>query len=134
MIKHQTTAVAEGYCRPEQIPVDMGYRKDFPLEVRFRFRDENGSVEWMMARDLLANGMLRKQGEGDILIDPSDDGVVRLTLRVLTEHLVIAFNSDDLYRFLVATYTEVAEGHEWPTVGNALDEFLSNPENFKEAH
>lgn len=131
MIKHRTTAIAEGDFNPEQIPVDMGYRKDFPLEVRFRFHDEDGSVEWMMARDLLANGMLRKQGEGDILIDPSDDGVVRFTLRVLGEQLTIAFFSDDLYRFLVATYTEVPEGHEIPTVSNAIDEFLSNFKEFR---
>lgn len=122
MIKQQTVA----RVGDEILDVDLGYRKDYPLEVRFRFYDEDGSVEWMMARDLLANGMMRKQGEGDVVIDPADDGVVSVTLRVLSEQMEIVFSSDDLYKFLVATYTEVAEGEELPTVLNSIDQFISD--------
>ncbi len=84
------------------LPVTMRYDSRDPYAVHATFRTGRGEgVEWVFARDLLAAGMSRHVGEGDVRVWPgSQDGV---------EVVYIALTSPDGEALLAAPAGELAE-------------------------
>lgn len=94
----------------------ISYAAADPYAVTVLFCTQDQSVQWVFARDLLADGLVEDTGDGDVHVWPiadgsgvqsigvqldSPDGVVELTAR-----------GRDITRFLDATYRLVPRGAE----------------------
>lgn len=78
-------------------------------------------VRWVWGRDLLAEGLSRPSGHGDVQVhpdagdDPAGDGragVVVVALRAPSGSADITLPADEVERFLVSTFAEVPAGTE----------------------
>ncbi len=102
------------------LPVLAGlrYQADDPWAVRVTFQtggDEDGTVEWMFARELLTNGVRETVGEGDVRVWPSiADGerVVNLAMASPSGSALFEIDRDALVEFLQQTYLAVPTGSE----------------------
>jgi hypothetical protein len=102
------------------LPVLAGlrYQADDPWAVRVTFQtggDEDGTVEWMFARELLTNGVRETVGEGDVRVWPSiTDGerVVNLAMASPSGSALFEIDRDALVEFLQQTYLAVPTGSE----------------------
>ena len=102
------------------LPVLAGlrYQADDPWAVRVTFQtggDEDGTVEWMFARELLTNGVRETVGEGDVRVWPSiADGerVVNLAMTSPSGSALFEIDRDALVEFLQQTYLAVPTGSE----------------------
>jgi hypothetical protein len=102
------------------LPVLAGlrYQADDPWAVRVTFQtggEEDGSVEWMFARQLLTDGLRATVGEGDVRVWPSlADGerVVNLAMASPSGSALFEIDRDALVEFLQQTYLAVPTGSE----------------------
>lgn len=102
------------------LPVLAGlrYQADDPWAVRVTFQTgegEDGSVEWMFARQLLTDGIRETVGEGDVRVWPSlADGerVVNLAMASPSGSALFEIDRDALVEFLQQTYLAVPTGSE----------------------
>ncbi|MFP5218156.1 MAG: SsgA family sporulation/cell division regulator [Actinomycetes bacterium] len=102
------------------LPVIAGlrYQADDPWAVRVTFEtggNEDGTVEWMFARELLTNGIRETVGEGDVRVWPSlTDGerVVNLAMASPSGSALFEIDRDALVEFLQQTYLAVPTGSE----------------------
>ena len=102
------------------LPVLAGlrYSADDPWAVRVTFQtggEEDGSVEWMFARQLLTEGVRETVGEGDVRVWPSvTDGerVVNLAMASPSGSALFEIDRDALVEFLQQTYLAVPTGSE----------------------
>jgi hypothetical protein len=102
------------------LPVLAGlrYEADDPWAVRVTFQtggDEDGTVEWMFARELLTDGVREAVGEGDIRVWPSmagADRVVNLAMASPSGSALFEIDRDALVEFLQQTYLAVPTGSE----------------------
>jgi hypothetical protein len=89
-----------------------------------------GWVEWVFARDLLADGLIAHAGEGDVRIRPvvDDPEVVAVELSSPSGHAVFEASAQELADFLDRTYDVVVPGNEnlWVDVDEALTRLLPN--------
>lgn len=97
------------------VSVDLGYDTEDPFAVTAAFRGDEGTVEWVFARDLLHEGLDRPSGEGDVQVWPGvEDGreVVLVSLNSPDGHAVLEADAGDLRRFLARTLDMVPAGTE----------------------
>ena len=102
------------------LPVLAGlrYQADDPWAVRVTFQtggDDDGTVEWMFARQLLTDGIREAVGEGDVRVWPSmADGerVVNLAMASPSGSALFEIDRDALVEFLQQTYLAVPTGSE----------------------
>ncbi|MEU1507609.1 SsgA family sporulation/cell division regulator [Kitasatospora sp. NPDC005748] len=96
------------------VAVELSYSSDDPYAVHCFFPDEPVPVSWTFGRDLLAAGLERVCGEGDVRIEPADrqhtwiaisDGDSRGVALLLAR-------TRDLADFLARTYRAVPGGTE----------------------
>jgi hypothetical protein len=119
--------------RTPAVPVQVELRYDTrdPYAVIAAFRTGRaGWVEWVFSRDLLADGLLARAGEGDVRIRPasSDPEIVVVELSSPSGHAVFEASAQRLAEFLDASYDVVLPGREtlWMNVDDALDQMISN--------
>src|SRR5207244_1080080 len=114
----RTTAVFDLLApRTPAVPVTVELRYDTrdPYAVVAAFRTGRaGWVEWVFARDLLADGLIAAAGEGDVRIRPAADDpeVVITELSSPSGHAVFEASSQELADFLDRTYDVVVPGNE----------------------
>ncbi|MER5747714.1 SsgA family sporulation/cell division regulator [Streptomyces sp. NPDC002225] len=98
------------------VPARLRYRSDDPYAVSFAFDTGTGSpVTWTFARDLLADGLLRLAGDGDVLLWPSgtgDHAVFNLALSSPAGHARLAAPFRPVTDWLAHTYRLVPAGQE----------------------
>ena len=102
------------------LPVLAGLRYDAsdPWAVRVAFQtgiEEDATVEWMFARQLLTDGVRQTVGEGDVRVWPSTaDGerVINLAMASPSGSALFEIERDDLVEFLQQTYLAVPTGAE----------------------
>lgn len=97
------------------VAVDLGYDAEDPFAVTAAFRGDEGTVEWVFARDLLHEGLDRPSGEGDVQVWPGvADGreVVLVSLNSPDGHAVLEADASDLRGFLERTLELVPSGSE----------------------
>lgn len=131
LIKYTTSAHlldTESNSGGERQILDLGFRSEYPLEVRMRFRSVTGYTQtWTVSRDVLNDGTMRDAGDGFVLVTPVDDNEsVSITLVGETHAAELYLNKDTLLRFLTETYERVPAGSEGGTVSAALDNELDN--------
>lgn len=93
-----------------RLSVLMRWSSSDPLAVTFKFTDR----EWLLSRDLLAEGMDFPTGIGDVLLCPaeSDSEHLRLYLSSPTGNAELLVPTYDLGMFLAETFTEMPSGLE----------------------
>jgi hypothetical protein len=102
--------------RTPAVPVKVELRYDTrdPYAVVAAFRTGRaGWVEWVFARDLLADGLIAEAGNGDVRIRPAVDDPEA--------------SAQELADFLDRTYDVVVPGNEhlWVDVDEALTHLIS---------
>jgi hypothetical protein len=109
------------------LETELQYSTSDPLAITALFDTGEGEpVRWVFARDLLANGLDHRVGEGDISVWPAlDDGgflAVRLQLQSPDGAALIDADSADIERFLAKTWKLIPQGGEIDHLG--LDRVL----------
>ena len=101
-------------------------RVSFPTLLRYDAKDpyavtatllvgEDRQVDWVFGRDLLAAGLRRQSGEGDVVLSPVEDAScteVELVLSVRDEHARLTMPAESLADFLQASHHVVPPGTE----------------------
>ncbi|HEY6740031.1 MAG TPA: SsgA family sporulation/cell division regulator [Actinopolymorphaceae bacterium] len=87
----------------------------YAVDIVFHTGDPRG-VRWVFARDLLAEGLFRKTGDGDVRVSPHLDDrgtrIVQIELRSPDGEAVLQAPADGLRGFLESTYAVVLPGSE----------------------
>lgn len=113
------------------VKVDLTYNSGDPYAVQASFRTGNGAtVDWVFARDLLADGLIASSGTGDVRVQPmpSDPNRVELELTSPSGHALFTTCAHALGDFLHRTYEAVPPTREyaWLDFDLALSELLDN--------
>lgn len=93
----------------------LHYTGDDPYALRMEFHvGVTDPVEWIFARDLLAEGMVSRAGEGDIRMWPGQPGHKVLNIALSSPFGQAQFEAPMavLSGFLLRTYEVVPAGHE----------------------
>lgn len=111
------------------VSVELRYDTRDPYAVLAAFRTGRvGWVEWVFARDLLADGLLAGAGEGDVHIRPdsNDPDGVEIELNSPSGHAVFWASAHEIADFLDHTYEVVGPGREsdWLDLDYALELLL----------
>lgn len=115
---HEARLSARGSKTGAEIPVALSFDIDDPWAVTLTFYPDVDAVRtaWVFSRELLAAGVIRPSGEGDIRLRPSPRYVVVYlngeSSREVTEHLFI-FNRKLVCDFLDATMRQLPLGTEY---------------------
>lgn len=100
------------------VPAELSYRRGDPYAVHIRFdTSEDARVVWTFARDLLAEGLRRPSGLGDVRVAPGvgpcgTANQVHLTLSSPTGTATFELDHDEVTRFLRSTLSLVPAGAE----------------------
>ncbi len=108
------------------VPAHLAYDANDPYAVRATFLAGDDRVEWVFARDLLATGIERPTGEGDVHVWPGSPDVVLIALASPDGQAVLAAPSADVGAFVAHTYELVAAGDEYQHIdmGAAISRLL----------
>jgi hypothetical protein len=85
----------------EPLDVEWAWDSRDPLVVALGFLAAR--VTWTIDRQLLAEGLRRKAGSGDVIVGP-DGGSVLLHLKGCGGRALLRFNAAEVKRFVSATY------------------------------
>ena len=111
-----TLACVDPWGRSVEVPTTVSFNQADPYAVSLTFHAASGEVEWMMARQVLLQGLTSPSGEGDIKVYPSIDedarAVTVLDFSSPNGHLIGQVPSRDLQEFLAETTSVVPLGHE----------------------
>jgi hypothetical protein len=118
---------------PVPVRVELSYSSRDPYAVQASFRTGQGSpVDWVFARDLLADGLLAPAGTGDVRVKPllsgaRDDERVEVELASPSGHAVFTTQARPLAEFLDRTFELVPATSEysWLDFDAALDQLLA---------
>lgn len=98
------------------LPTSFAYDPADPWAVSITFRPNGEEVTWVVARDLLLQGLTDPAGEGDVQLWPSidDNGRAAVVLELCSPdgRLVTQLKTNELYRFLTRTLAAVPLGTE----------------------
>ena len=103
-----------------QVSATLAYDARDPFAVRIRFGgrsttgQDDGGVEWLVARDLLRAGLGHPSGDGDVRLWPARTAadVLFLELRAPSGHALFEVSRGDLAGFLATTEELVPAGAE----------------------
>ena len=111
-----TTAAVEapGDIEGVRLPVVFHYDPADPLAVTLSFWGDKGGVNWVIARDLLHDGLAGISGVGDLTAWVSVSDQNRYYLRIKSGPAVTLFSleTNDIQSFLSLAYDSVAAGDE----------------------
>ncbi|MEV6234970.1 SsgA family sporulation/cell division regulator [Saccharopolyspora shandongensis] len=113
------------------VGVELRYDSREPYAVNMSFRaGMSGQVDWLIARDLLADGLVIASGEGDVQIIPQPDNheLVVIALSSPSGQATFEAPAAELAEFLNETYDVVAPGGEnhWMSFDEELSRLLQN--------
>lgn len=114
---------------PAPVEAELVYDPEDPYAVAVVFHTGQGRVEWMFARDLLADGLLTPSGEGDILVRPAADDPERVLveLNAPTGFAILSAVAEEVAEFLDQSYDVVQPGEEdlWIDFDRELQKLVS---------
>ncbi|HVL83784.1 MAG TPA: SsgA family sporulation/cell division regulator [Pseudonocardia sp.] len=113
------------------VKVELSYSSRDPYAVQASFRTGNGTaVDWVFARDLLADGLIASAGSGDVRVQPCPDDADRVELELTSPsgHALFTTCARTLGNFLEQTYEAVPPTTEysWLDFDVALSQLLDN--------
>lgn len=95
--------------------VELTYDTREPYAVTAVITAAQGyKVTWWLSRDLLADGLLTRAGDGDVRVSPAahNTDLVHIELFAPTGRATLEASADDLAKFLEATNALVMPGDE----------------------
>ncbi|MFC0547931.1 SsgA family sporulation/cell division regulator [Kutzneria chonburiensis] len=102
---------------PVPVPTELRYDPTDPYAVTATFHHGQGDIDWIFARDLLADGLLAPTGDGDLHVNPVvDSDTVLLVLTTPDGAAVMETSAEELAAFLDLSYEQVPPGTEWDHV------------------
>lgn len=108
----ETRALLEGVTRNDTLlPVTFTYVASDPWAVSMLIHTAGPAVPWTFARELLADGLIRPAGKGDVLITPTAEDV-RIRLASPTGVAVLKVGRAPVERFIEQTELLVPLGAE----------------------
>ncbi|MGW2650273.1 SsgA family sporulation/cell division regulator [Streptomyces sp. NPDC001393] len=113
------------------VPARLSYRSDDPYAVHIAFHIHSGSpVNWTFARDLLAEGVFRACGQGDVRVWPTKTegrSVVLMALSSPDGDALLQAPVPQVSAWLERTLRAVPPGTEGEQLGidDALDQLLA---------
>lgn len=96
----------------QRVPVTLGYRVSDPYAVSASFVTDEETVTWFFARELLASGLQRDSGLGDIRIIPLGGDSIVITLAPPGASAQLFASAPPIAGFLARTYALVPTGTE----------------------
>ncbi|MGC7098610.1 SsgA family sporulation/cell division regulator [Amycolatopsis lurida] len=114
---------------PAPLPAELSYDTSDPYAVAVNFHTGRGTVQWMCARDLLADGLLAPAGLGDLRISPATDPeFVVFELITPDGEAVMEAPSAEIAAFLDRTYEKIPAGseHQWFDFEHELGKLTSH--------
>lgn len=97
------------------LPVTLRYSSKDPYAVRAVFTGDGMEVEWVFARELLRNGLMKPVGDGDVHVWPTwgtGREVLMISLTSPDGQAVLEAAAGDVRAFLDRTTSVVPEGEE----------------------
>lgn len=101
--------------KPAHVDIDLYWSDRNPFTVSILFGED--LPDWIVSRDLLATGLDRAVGLGDVSVLPdlsvdSDDTCVELVLSTPSGRAALLIDRVDLDSFLTRTFRDVPAGQE----------------------
>ena len=101
------------------------YRADDPYAVTMSISRSSGRwINWLMARDLVVEGMLASAGLGDVRVAPFSDeefDIIEVKIGDDEGFAALEFDRDLMERFLAATFEVVELGSESDVIDVAAE-------------
>ncbi|MHA6765223.1 SsgA family sporulation/cell division regulator [Streptacidiphilus sp. PAMC 29251] len=109
----------------------LTYNSRHPLQITAAFEAamavDGRPAQWIIGRDLIADGLLAPAGLGDIRIHPDGESTA-FELHAGPDYALVTVATDDLTQFLDATCALVPLGSESPAINwRALTGLLQRP-------
>ncbi|MQY14289.1 Sporulation-specific cell division protein SsgB [Streptomyces sp. RB5] len=113
-VTHEVTAhLAVAAEPPVPMPAELHFDRRDPYAVRLSVGSTSlGTVDWVFARDLLAQGLHWEAGTGDVVVAPRFDGRVRIVVRTRAGAAALDIDVPAVERFLERTWRVVPLGAE----------------------
>ena len=126
----------DDWGRTVEVPATFAYDAADPWAVRITFPGSSGdaasAVRWVVARDLLLQGLTDPAGEGDVQLFPSidEDGRAAVVMELCSPHgrLVLQLRTSELHRFLCRTLAVVPLGAESIDLDGMVAELVGRSE------
>ena len=119
-VSGHTVAELVGSTGSVAVSVRLSWRPSDPYAVELVFltgRKGRAEVRWLLARDLLDEGLCQSAGYGDVWVGPHEDA--HTTVVELSNNDGVAlfeFDTGDLSDFLLDTYDQVPPGTEFMVI------------------
>lgn len=98
---------------PRPVPAELEYDTRDPYAVAVVLHAGPSAVRWLFGRDLLADGLLARCGEGDVRVGPADDtALVVVELNSPDGAAVLEAPAKEIAAFLDRTYDVIPAGSE----------------------
>ncbi|WP_042366385.1 SsgA family sporulation/cell division regulator [Streptacidiphilus neutrinimicus] len=124
------TVAGGGWARP-RLRCTLRYTAADPYAVQLCFPELGAQGDppmWSLSRELLAAGLSRPAGEGDVVWSPRGRRRSALTLRGRHDHVTLVFRTEQLRQFLERTWQCVPAGAEaWLVDWDLLARRLCSP-------
>lgn len=117
----------------EAVATTLRYSAAEPFLIRARFRLDGGrTVEWVLSRELLRDGVVTAAGLGDIRFFPGDDGLL-VELRSHQGRAFLHGALEPFTDFVAQTYALVPAGAEdrFYSLDDELSQLLADPDRFR---
>ena len=111
------------------VKVELSYTSRDPYAVQASFRTgHETTVDWVFARDLLADGLIDSAGSGDVRVQPASEDPSRIELELTSPsgHALFTTSAATLSEFLDRTFAAVPPTSEysWLDFDAALSDLL----------
>jgi Streptomyces sporulation and cell division protein, SsgA len=110
-----TARLVDGDGRRIAVPASLAFQPDDPFAVRITFNAAPAPVEWVFARDLLAEGTRRPAGLGDVRLRPAPSAgqpIIEMSLTSDNGHAVFELPAAAVTGFLRQANSSVPSGSE----------------------
>jgi hypothetical protein len=122
-VSQEMFAVLHGQEMP--LLTRWSYRADDPYAVTMSISRPSGRwINWLMARDLVVEGMLASAGLGDVRVAPFSDeefDIIEVKIGDDEGFAALEFDRDLMERFLAATFEVVELGAESDVIDVAAE-------------
>jgi hypothetical protein len=100
-------------AQPRPVPAELEYDTRDPYAVAVVLHAGASAVRWLFGRDLLADGLLARCGDGDVRIGPgADPALIVVELNSPDGAAVLEAPAKEIAAFLDRTYDVIPAGSE----------------------
>lgn len=115
LVHRMTGVLLSNGCVPARLEFGFTSADPFAVTLGIRVGAVGGSsppVVWVLARELLAQGLETASGDGDVLVRPLSAEWTTIELGGTVDGAIVIVASEDLLAFLEASFQVVADGAE----------------------